>query len=194
MEGCNQHSRDGGCSSTRNVASNDSLRFLENEVERLTKEVAEQCTKRMAHLLPLLRPGSDYSQPSTPIERVDSPLQTSQPAEGKPWEQNPSTSTALSDTRAVSDESFSKRKEAEKFECEPWPQASQFNSWKVSFRREVIPGSTHPRLISDWFAQIDVAASMGDFDPSRFVFDKHQMEFESLDSEVPKRNHEDSTS
>ena len=54
------------------------------------------------------------------------------------------TSTALSDTRSVADESSSKRKEAEKFQFEPWPQASRFGSRKVSFRREVMSGSTHP--------------------------------------------------
>ena len=65
-------------------------------------------------------------------------------------------------------------KEGEKFKFEPWPQASKFNSWKMSFRREVVSGSTHPRLMVDWFAELDVAARMEEPDPSGFVFDKHQ--------------------
>ena len=64
-----------------------------------------------------------------------------------------------------------KRNEAETFEFEPWPQASKFNSWKVSFRR----GSTHPR----WF-------SIGELDHSGLVFDKNQMELETLDSKIAK--------
>ena len=113
----------------------------------------------------------DCSQPFAQVERVASPLQTSRPAEGNPCEHIPSTSTALSDTRSVADESVPKRKEAETFEFEPWLQASKFNSWKVSFRREVVSGSTHPRLISEWSAEIDVAASVGELDFSGFVFD-----------------------
>ena len=53
----------------------------------------------------------------------------------------------------------------------------------LSLRREVISGSTHPRLISDWWAEIDVAASMGELDNSGFVFDK---EFETLGSRITK--------
>ena len=45
-----------------------------------------------------------FSQPFALTENVDSSLQTSQPAEGNPWEHIPSTSTALSDTRSVGDE------------------------------------------------------------------------------------------
>ena len=48
----------------------------------------------------------------------------------------------------VVDESFSK--EAENFEFEPWPQASGFGSWKASLYREVMSGSTHPRLVRGW--------------------------------------------
>ena len=58
-------------------------------------------------------------------------------------------------------------------EFEPWPQASKFVSWKVSFRREAISGSTHPRLNSDWSAQIDLATGIEDWDHSGFIFDKH---------------------
>ena len=89
-------------------------------------------------------------------EKVDSPCQTSRPAEGNPSEQIPSTSTAQWDTRSVADESSSERKEAEKFDFELWPQASKFGSWKVTLRREVIiSGSTHPRWIREWSAKID---------------------------------------
>ena len=97
-----------------------------------------------------------------------------------------STSTALSDTRSVADESTSKRKEAENFESEPWPHASKFSSCKVSFRREVISGSTHPRSISEWFAEIDLAAGMEDLDHSGYTLDEHQIDFETLDSKVAK--------
>ena len=75
------------------------------------------------------------------------------------------------------------KKGTEKFEFEPWPPD---NSWKVSFRREVMSGSTHPQLISDWFPEMDVAVSMG-IGHSLFVFDMHQMEFETLDSIIAKR-------
>ena len=75
---------------------------------------------------------------------------------------------------------------AEKFEFEPWPSASKFVSWKVSFRREEISGSTHPRLISDWSAQIDLATGIEDKDHSGFIFDKHQIECETLDSKTTK--------
>ena len=101
-----------------------------SEVLKLTKEVAEQSTKRIAgrksshdssaHLPPSR---IDYSQPFTPTEKVDSPFQQLRPAEGTPKEHIPSTSTALSDTRSVTDESTSKREEAEKFESEQWAQA-----------------------------------------------------------------------
>ena len=61
--------------------------------------------------------GIDYSQPFTPPEKVDSPFQPLRPAEGNPWEHTPSTSTALSHTPTVSNESTSKkRKDAENFE------------------------------------------------------------------------------
>ena len=95
--------------------------------------------------------------------------------------------TALSDTRSVDDErKYLKSKEAEKFEFEPWPQASKINSWTVSLRREVMSGSTHPRLTSEWSGEIDVAATMGELDHSGFMFDKHQMEFDTLDSKIAK--------
>ena len=84
-------------------------------------------------------------------------------------------------THVQSPMSISKKQEAEKFEFELWSQASTFGSWKVSFRQDVISGSTHPRSISDWSGEIDVAATVRELDHSRFVFDKHQMEFEIFD-------------
>ena len=50
----------------------------------------------------------------------------------------PSTSTVPSDTRSVADESSSKRKEAEKFEFEPWPQASNFGSTEKCYQDQLI--------------------------------------------------------
>ena len=114
-------------------------------------------------------------------------FQPLRPAEGNPWEQIPSTSTALSDTRSVTDGSSSKRKDAEKFEFESWPQGSTFSSWNLCFRREDTTGSTHPRLVSEWFADVDLASSMGVLDYSGFVFDKHQLEFETL-QRLPKES------
>ena len=93
-------------------------------------------------------------------------------------------STAVSDTRSDSDESTSKSKEAEYSEFEPWPEASKFSSWKVSFCREVISGSPHLRLISEWLAEIELASGMGELDHTEFIFDKHHLEFETLDSKI----------
>ena len=42
----------------------------------------------------------------------------------------------------------------------------------------------HPRLIRDWSAENDVAASMGELDNSRFVLGKHQLEFETHVSKI----------
>ena len=125
--------------------------FWKNEVKGLRRRWQSNAPRKIARENSMHHP----SVP-TPTERVDSPLQTSRPAEGNPW-------------RSVTDESISNRNVAVKFEFEPWPQASKFNSWKVSFRREEISGSTHPRLISEWLAEIDVAASMGDLDHSSRV-------------------------
>ena len=77
-----------------------------------------------------------------------------------------------------------KRKEAEKFEFEPWPQASQFSSWKVSFRTEVTTGSTHLRLASERLAEFDLPSGMEELDWSGFIFDKDHSEFETLGSKV----------
>ena len=47
------------------------------------------------------------------------------PAEGNPWEHVPWISTALSDTRSVTDESTSNRKDAKTLKLEQLPQASR---------------------------------------------------------------------
>ena len=159
------------------------------EVVRLTKEVAEQRSKRRAessflYSSPFHQPPawSDCSRPFTSTEKVDSPANASRPAGGNPWEHIPSVSTALSDTRSVADEDFSKRKDAEKIEFELWPHASEFNSWKVSFRREGISGS-------DWSAlsEVGLAADWNELSCSGFTFDRHQIEFEFLDSKIAKK-------
>ena len=46
--------------------------------------------------------------------------------------------------------------------------------------------SNHPRLISDWLAEMDFAACVEELDHPGFVVDKHQMEFETLDSKIAK--------
>ena len=56
----------------------------------------------------------------------------------------------------------------------------------VSFRREVLSGSTRPRYISEWLTEIDLSASLGELDHSGFVFDRNQMDFETLDSKIAK--------
>ena len=65
---------------------------------------------------------------------------------------------------------YRKEKGAEKFEFEPWPHPSRFNSWKVSFRGVVTSRSSHPRGVSDWSAEIDHETGMDDFG---FVFRKN---------------------
>ena len=68
----------------------------------------------------------------------------------------PSDFTALSDTLCENEESVSKTKEAERFELEPWPRASNFGSWKIRIRREVISGRTGDLSVigkqNSWFA------------------------------------------
>ena len=77
-----------------------------------------------------------------------------------------------------------KIQESATFEFEPWPQALRFGSWKISFCGAVMSGSSRPKLVGDWLAEFDCAPIMDDLDHSGFTFDSHQMEFETLDSEV----------
>ena len=46
------------------------------------------------------------------------------------------------------------------------------------------PRRIHPRLVSGWLAEVHVTPSMGELDHSGLVFDKHRMEFETLDSTI----------
>ena len=62
-----------------------------------------------------------------------------------------------------------KRKAAENFASESWPQASRFGSWNVSLFREVMSRSIHPQLVGELSAEMDYATSMNDLDHSGFV-------------------------
>ena len=145
-----------------------------NEAKRLTKDVAEQSTKRIAggnslrHSLTTPAPGENLFVTFLRQQKevIHHYMHLDPQTAFDPWRRNASTCTALSDTRSVTDEST----EAEKFECEPRQQASKLKSWNLFFRREVIPGSNHLRIVSDWLAEIDVAASMAELDHSGFVF------------------------
>ena len=53
------------------------------------------------------------------------------------------------------------------------------------------PDQIAPKLVSEWLAQIDSATSMDDLELPGFVFHKHHMEFETLDSKTVKGNRED---
>ena len=44
--------------------------------------------------------------------------------------------------------------------------------------------STHPRLISEWLAESDLASGIEELDCSRFIFDKHQ--FETRDAKIAR--------
>ena len=65
-------------------------------------------------------------------------------------------------------------------------QASSFSSWNVSVRIEVTTGSTHFLLSSKWLAEADWASIVDELDYSGFRVDKHQLELETLDSEIAK--------
>ena len=55
-------------------------------------------------------------------------------------------------------------------------------------------GSTHPRLISEWSAEMDLATGVEDLDHSGFIFDKHQIEFATLESIIATGIMKDSSS
>ena len=54
--------------------------------------------------------------------------------------------TALSKTSSFLEKSTLEIQEAATFEFEPLCQALRFGSWKISFRGEVMSGSSHPKL------------------------------------------------
>ena len=137
--GRNKLSGNYGTSSKWSVASNNSQRFCQNDAETLTNR------------------------------KIDSPLHATRPADGDPWEQIPSTSTALSDTRSVTDEYLEETGSVNIRFLE------SFFSPRCNIR--INSSSINQRLVGE----IDVAATVRELDHSRFVFDKHQMEFETLD-------------
>ena len=167
-----------------------------NEAKRLTKEggrakYEEDCRRKLVASL-------SYSSSTTRCklfvtflrqqkEVIHHYMHLDPQTAGDPWRRNASTCTALSDTRSVTDESTPKRREAEKFECEPRPQASKFKSWNLFFRREVIPGSNHPRIVSDWLAEIEVAASMAELDHSGFVFKIARGSMKNVPAELKRK-------
>ena len=156
--------------------------------KRLTDEVAEISATRtgsnsMFFSLPLLL--HSQGKPSfTPTEKVDTLVLDGVPDPGRMENQTSSTSTALPDTRQVCDDNVSKGIEAERFEFDPWFRVSKFGSRKISVRREVISGPTHPQLVIDWLTEIEIATKKGDLDYSGFVFNKRQIEFETPDSQI----------
>ena len=79
-----------------------------------------------------------------------------------------------------------KIQEAATFEFEPRPQALRFGSWKISFRGEVMSGSSHPKLVGVCLAEFDCAASMDDLVYLGFTFDSHQTVFGTKDSQTVK--------
>ena len=57
------------------------------------------------------------------------------------------TVAVFTETGSASVKGTPQKKEAKKFEFEPWRQASKFGSWKSSFRRKVMTGSVHSKLV-----------------------------------------------
>ena len=92
----------------------------------------------------------------------------------------------FSNTRTTSERSTPDRKAAERFEVEPWPQAARLGSWKISFLREVMSGSVHPKFVREWLAEIDHVTRVDDLDRSGFAFDTDRTAFEPLDSKIGK--------
>ena len=75
---------------------------------------------------------------------------------------NSSTNLAFSDVCSVSGDGIQRNK-TEYFEFKLW---ATFGSLKISFRREVIAGSTHPNVITTWLAEVEIAANMEDLNHS----------------------------
>ena len=55
---------------------------------------------------------------------------------------------------------------------------------------EKIEFESYPRLICDWLSETDLATDMDELSLSDVIFDKHQIEFETLDFLDCHRNHE----
>ena len=45
-------------------------------------------------------------------------------------------------------------------ELQHWPLVKRFKTWKTSFRREVVSGSTCPQQATDWLSLVDQSKSM----------------------------------
>ena len=147
--------------------------------DRLTMEVTEQKrrrqlggTPRMTHLL-ICHHQEEIVRNASGRQKIHSPYQPLRAAEGNLCEHIPSTSTALSDMRSVTDETSKNEKKQIISNLNFWAQASKFSYWKVSFHREVTTGSAHPRTIGGWFAEIDMAVGTQEFDCSGFIFCTH---------------------
>ena len=98
----------------------------------------------------------------SPIERSDFTITDIATLRIQSMEQIPSTSIASSETRSVFDEITSKRNQRSS------------NSLKVSFLREVIPGTNFPWLTQRiQLPENNLPTSVGEMDHSGSVFDKH---------------------
>ena len=80
----------------------------------------------------------------------------------------------------------SKRKEMDQLEFEHSPHVTRFRTWKRSFRRAAITGSTDTRQATGWLAEIDEAKSLQDVDDVGSVGGSTRMRVETLDSEIGK--------
>ena len=105
-----------------------------------------------------------YACVSVPQEMSKTPLRS---LPRKEESEKRHRTTVSSDTSSFLEKSISKRKEADIFEFEPWPRASKFGSRKISLRRQVMSGSSHPMLVGDRLAEMDCATSTDDWDHFR---------------------------
>ena len=100
------------------------------------------------------------------LQKLDDPLPTSPQEDTEHFLQTVSFihHTAIPHAGSTIENGTQKRKEAEKLES--WPLASRFGLWKISFGREVMSGSVHPKLVVQWLAESDHAANMDCLDHS----------------------------
>ena len=63
----------------------------------------------------------------------------------------------LTGSRSPDGDFTQKRQQMDKLELEQRPHATRFRTWKTSFRREVIAGSSHPRHALGWWAEVNQA-------------------------------------